>query len=141
MTAEEALKRELVSRYIELYKDDEDVNTDLDFSCDIDDLYDSCANIFDLESDLRSGEVETDIEPPFNRHYESRSVAMKTEKYGWIGWTYWFGGGKHGCPEEIDWIGDAYFLDCEEKEVMTTVRTFKKGYVKRLGVAEFKISN
>jgi hypothetical protein len=44
----------------------------------------------------------------------------------WIGWTYFYGGGKYGEPESIDWMSEAYFLDVAEEEKMVVVRTFKK---------------
>lgn len=78
-----------------------------------------------VESEIREGETETSIKSPWSRHYESKSVATKTQD-GWIGWTYWYGGGKYGEPESIDWISDAYYLNCEEKEVLTIERTWSK---------------
>ena len=84
----------------------------------------------DFSVQLRRGDVHTDINPEYSRHYSSRSVAMYIVDFegfsGWIGWTYWYGGGKHGTPEDIPWIEDAYFLDVEEKEVVKTVRSFSK---------------
>ena len=77
-------------------------------------------------SDVREGEAETDIEATFSRHYESKSVAAKTPEGRWVGWTYWYGGGKHGAPEEIEWLENAYFLDCKEEQKTVTVRTFTK---------------
>ena len=44
----------------------------------------------------------------------------------WVGWTYWYGGGKYGEPEAIDWMDDAYDLACTEEEKVVTVRTFTK---------------
>lgn len=85
----------------------------------------------DVRGDLRQGEMVTNVCPDYSRHYESKSVAIHIEDFegftGYIGWTYWYGGGKHGYPSEVDWIPYAYFLDLvEEKEVITIVRTFKK---------------
>ena len=74
----------------------------------------------------REGEVETDIPCEWSRHYESKSVAAKMLDGSWVGWTYWYGGGKHGEPEEIDWIEDAYNLSCTEEEKLVLVRTFTK---------------
>lgn len=78
----------------------------------------------DYISEFRSGGDATDIAAPYSRHYESTSVAMKMDDGSWVGWTYWYGGGKHGEPEAIDWMEDAYFLDCKEEEKVVTVRTF-----------------
>lgn len=79
----------------------------------------------DTTQELRSGKVNTGITPPSSRHYESRSVGMQCCDGTWIGWTYWYGGGKHGEPASVEWIGHAYDLDCEEKEVTVIQRTFK----------------
>lgn len=81
---------------------------------------------WDAKSEVRGGEVETDIEADWSRHYESKSVAAKLPDGSWIGWTYWYGGGKHGEPEAVEWISEAYDLNCTEEERVVTVRTFEK---------------
>lgn len=80
---------------------------------------------WDYESGFREGDCETDIPCDYSRHYETRSVAMKCSDGSWVGWTYWYGGGKHGCPEEIDWISEAYDLSCTEEWKTVLVRTFE----------------
>ena len=69
---------------------------------------------------------ETDIPCQWSRQYESKSVAAKMPDGSWVGWTYWYGGGKHGEPEAIDWMDDAYDLACTEEEKVVIVRTFTK---------------
>jgi hypothetical protein len=81
---------------------------------------------WDAEQEVRGGEVETGLPCPWSRHYEAKAVAAKLPDGSWIGWTYWYGGGKHANPEEIDWIEDAYALTCAEEEKLVTVRTFAK---------------
>tara|TARA_R110000824_G_scaffold526_7_gene3354 strand:+ start:1247 stop:1591 length:345 start_codon:yes stop_codon:yes gene_type:complete len=81
---------------------------------------------WDCESEFRDSGEETDIESDYCRHYESKSVAFKLRSGKWVGWTYWYGGGKYGNPEEIDWMDEAYFLDIKEEEKVVTVRTFTK---------------
>jgi hypothetical protein len=44
----------------------------------------------------------------------------------WVGWTYWSGGGKHGEPESISWMSEAYELDVKEEEKLVIVQTFSK---------------
>jgi hypothetical protein len=80
----------------------------------------------DTEQDFREGEVETEIQAEWSRHYETKSVAAKMFDGSWVGWTYWYGGGKHGEPEAIDWMSNAYDLDCKEEEKLVVVRTFSK---------------
>jgi hypothetical protein len=95
----------------------------------IDTLYDeliSRDSHWDFESEFRGGQYETDIPAPSSRHYESKSVAAKCCDGSWVGWTYWYGGGKHGEPKAIDWMCDAYDLEVTEQEKMVLVREFKK---------------
>jgi hypothetical protein len=82
---------------------------------------------WDAISEVRGGEVETSLPCDRSRHYESKAVAAKLPDGSWVGWTYWYGGGKHGEPEAIDWMDSAYDLTCTEEEKVVTVRTFEKG--------------
>ena len=90
-----------------------------------DELRDDDAH-WDYLSDLRGGEVETGLPCEWSRHYESKSVAAKAPNGQWIGWVYWYGGGKHGEPDAIDWMSGAYLLDVKEEEKLVVVRTFAK---------------
>lgn len=81
---------------------------------------------WDAKSEVRAGEVETDIPCQSSRHYESKSVAAKLPDGSWVGWTYWYGGGKHGEPDAVNWIEYAYDLTCTEEEKVVVVRTFEK---------------
>lgn len=81
---------------------------------------------WDFESEFRYGEVETNLPGEYSRHYESKSVAAKCCDGTWVGWTYWYGGGKHGNPGEIEWMNDAYDLDCKEEWKVVLVREFRK---------------
>jgi hypothetical protein len=95
----------------------------------VDDLYDENNDDYQLQdyvSEMRQGEIETTIPHEYSRHYEAKSVAAQASDGSWVGWTYWYGGGKHGEPEEIDWMDSAYELDCVEEEKMVIVRTFAK---------------
>jgi hypothetical protein len=91
----------------------------------VEDLWEECEP-YDAQYEFREGEVVTEVACESSRHYESQSVATLTPDGTWVGWTYWFGGGKHGNPEEIDWIEYAYNLDCVEEEKLVVVRTFTK---------------
>lgn len=81
---------------------------------------------WDARNQIREGQVETELECEWSRHYESKSVAAKMPDGSWVGWTYWYGGGKHGEPESIDWMKDAYSLNVTEEEKLVVVRTFTK---------------
>lgn len=93
----------------------------------VDELFDLYQD--DLQDDLyalRSGDVVTNVPHEWSRHYESKSVAVQTPDGSWVGWTYWYGGGKHGEPEAIEWMDSAYNLSCTEEQKLVTIRTFKK---------------
>lgn len=92
----------------------------------IDELYDLASDTTDAKDALRVGQYLTSLPCPFSRHYESKSVAAQMPDGSWVGWTYWYGGGKHGEPEAIDWMGDAYDVNCVEEQKLVTVRTFSK---------------
>jgi len=81
---------------------------------------------WDAESEFRSSGESTGLECDWSRHYESDAVAKKLSTGKWVGWTYWYGGGKHGEPSAMDWMDEAYFLDVAEEEKLVTVRTFSK---------------
>ena len=98
-------------------------------STNIDDIYEDLyeeGELWDALYDLREGEFETGLSCPTSRHYESRAVASQTPDGSWVGWTYWYGGGKHAEPASIPWMEEAYDLECTEEEKTVVVRTFKK---------------
>lgn len=105
------------------------VNNDADYgeitADNIDEIFEENEDQVDMY-EIREGEVETGIRSGYSRHYESKSVAAKSPTSVWIGWTYWYGGGKHGEPEAIDWMSEAYFISCVEEEKLVVVQTFSK---------------
>lgn len=125
MTPEQKIKSAILAKVAEWDgKPRGDYNKD-----NVDSLYQQLVDEdghWDARSEIRSGDVETGLPCEWSRHYESKSVAAKMPDGSWVGWTYWYGGGKHGEPEAIDWMEDAYDLDCKEEEKVVTVRTFTK---------------
>lgn len=124
MNPEQKIKHAILMRAVA----DEVVTLDVPVTADnVDELYDENDQDYELQdyrSEMRSGEVETGLKCDWSRHYESKSVAAKMPDGSWVGWTYWYGGGKHGEPEAIDWMDSAYDLDCKEEEKLIVVRTF-----------------
>lgn len=95
----------------------------------VDDLYEKLVEAgehWDAKNEIRSSGIETGLSCDYSRHYESDAVAAQMPDGSWVGWTYWYGGGKHGEPEAIDWMEDAYEVNCVEEEKMVVVRTFAK---------------
>lgn len=78
-----------------------------------------------LIDEVRNSGIETNIPAGYSRHYESKSVA-KQIRGQWVGWTYWYGGGKYSNTESIDWIENVYLLNCTEKEEVVITRNFEK---------------
>jgi hypothetical protein len=126
MTPEQKLKHLILTRAIAdgVFTAEDDLVAE-----NIDDLYsDLCDNgdQWDYQNDVRDGEVETGLPCDYSRHYEAKAVAAKMLDGSWIGWTYWYGGGKHAEPEAIDWMNEAYALTLTEEEKVVTVQTFAK---------------
>ena len=129
-TAPEAIKSQILKSAIDNYRNDEGIDADIVIDT-FDDFIDLCPHAEDYiteeEYEFRGKyDQETDIAADCSRYYESKSVAKKLSDERWVGWTYWYGGGKHGNPEEMDWIPYAYFLDVTEEEKVMTVYTFEK---------------
>jgi hypothetical protein len=95
----------------------------------IDELYDTLEcedSVSDARAEIRKGDIETGLRPlEYSRYYEVKDVAMKTP-LGYVGWSYWYGGGKHSAPAEVDWMNSAYFLDVKEEEKVVIVKTFTR---------------
>lgn len=139
LTACQKIKRELVNQAYESFKaDDEHTEEEqafLDLMKDgvtegtVDEQYDALVETgehWDFISEFRGGQVETKLPSDYSRHYEAKEVAAKLSDGTWVGWTYWYGGGKHGNPEEVEWMEDAYNLEVTETEKLVVIQEFKK---------------
>lgn len=128
MTPEQKIKRHILKEAGLHVKDGIEIDIT---SENIDDLWedgqgeDGC-NLQDSLSEFRGSGEETGLSAPYSRHYEVDSVGRQLSDGTWVGWAYWYGGGKHGEPEAIDWMEDAYELHVTEKEQTVVVRTFKQ---------------
>ncbi|MFM2252019.1 MAG: hypothetical protein RJB68_356 [Pseudomonadota bacterium] len=93
----------------------------------VDALYEENDQDYELQdsrNEVRCSGTETGLKAPYSRHYESDAVAAQYVDGSWVGWTYWYGGGKHSEPEAIYWMEDAYEVNCTEEEKVVVVRTF-----------------
>jgi len=82
--------------------------------------------IKEIESNFRASYAEeTGLESPLSTNYESKAVAMELDDGSWVGWTFWYGGGKYGTPEKLPWLEDAYYLDVVEKQTVVMIFTRK----------------
>ena len=85
--------------------------------------------VSEAESELRGSYThETGIQTQHSRHYESKAVARQFGDKR-VGWTYWYGGGKHGEPESVEWMEHAYFVEVKEETQVVLVfsRTEQEG--------------
>jgi hypothetical protein len=125
MTAEQILKAAILDQVAERIKDDGDTNLVLDGPFDTQEKIDAAFEVIEnhglddvaseAESELRGSYTHvTGIECDSSRHHSASSVASQ---FGdkWVGWTYWYGGGKHGEPKSIEWMEDAYFVEAKEE--------------------------
>jgi hypothetical protein len=125
MTPEQKIKHAILLQVAEWTKVPVAVEVTSD---NVDHLYSEADEnyLWDAMSEVRSSGVETGLPCPSSRHYESDAVAAQMPDGSWVGWTYWYGGGKHGEPEAVDWMDEAYDLSVTEEERVVTVRTFAK---------------
>ena len=132
MSPEQKIKREIL--LIAIMEDDIDWNVDDDImelsGDEIDDAYQDILVDKHLDSEFEqefrdSGEA-TDLPTDSSRHYECYEVAREMCDGTWVGWTYWYGGGKFGDPQSISWMVDAYEVCVTEEERLVVVKTFKK---------------
>ncbi|EMB2321487.1 hypothetical protein ACN1NW_000450 [Acinetobacter baumannii] len=80
-------------------------------------------DIYNARNEIREGE-KTNLSPKnWSRNYEIDAVARQINGL-WVVWDYYYGGGKHSNPEEIEWVEEARFADCKEEEVTVIKRTF-----------------
>ena len=94
------------------------------FGEDIEDI------IQEVTYDYRHNGEKCNLPPKhYSRYYEVDFVVAEIDDK-WVGWHYWYGGGKHGEPESIDWIEDAEFVNIESEEEVTVMkRVFKREVV------------
>lgn len=127
MTPEQKLKHLILIRHAEL--GDEPAPQAITAE-NVDEIYEATEDddyaLQDARSEVRGGGVETGLPCEWSRHYESKAVATQYIDGTWVGWTYWYGGGKHGEPEGIDWIDEAYALTCVEEPRTIIHQTFTK---------------
>ena len=131
MTPEQILKAAILEQVAEWLNNQEDIEFPLQGPFDTQEKIDAAFDeieedglddqISEAESELRGSYThETGIQTQYSRYYESKAVARR---FGdkWVGWTYWYGGGKHGEPESVEWIEHAYFVEAKEETQVVLV--------------------
>lgn len=99
----------------------------LDENFDISELTDKYRDgMQETLSGIRDGEFETGIDCESTRNYEVKGVASEMLDGSYVGWPYYFGGGKYANLDEIDWMSDAYDLEKKDEEKLVVVTTWSK---------------
>lgn len=118
MTAPQLLKAAIIMKVIEWQQAKEVLFLDVTHE-NIDQAYDDVHELGLLDDavyEIRQSGIDTGLPCPSSRHYECDAVAIQVGDK-WVGFNYWYGGGKHGEPEAIDWIDDAYFVKATPKVI------------------------
>jgi hypothetical protein len=134
MNAEQSIKRHILMSMLTEEQMDNDDDLDLSTGDGVDAAYERAENytglfadteIIDEVNEFRCDGQETNLTcEEYSRNYESEQVAAKLNDGSYVSWVYWTGGGKHGEPEEMAWMENAFFVDCEEKQEMVTTYNF-----------------
>ncbi len=83
---------------------------------------------WDATEEIRSTGIKTGTDSGRSRHFESYDVAIQYFDGSWVGWVYYYGGGKHAEPSDVPWMDKAKNLLCTEEEVTTIKRTFTEAF-------------
>lgn len=122
-----ALKKYIVQQAKDMAYNGFNYNGPLETESEIEDAY--CYTVdndgYGIKETVRCEGLETNLPAPFSRNYECEIRAIETDD-GWICYNFWHGGGKFGNEESIDFISDAFYATCQEKEVLTIERTWTK---------------
>lgn len=59
----------------------------------------------------------------YSRYFELETVVKKIGDK-WLCWDYFYGGGKHSYPEDMEWEDTAKIVNCVEEEVTIIKKTF-----------------
>lgn len=126
MTPEQRIKRHILLEAIEL---NADLNWDGEITEEnVDEAYESVLvdtdSHWDFEREFRESGVDTGLPTQYSRHLESKQVARQLSDGVWVGWTYWYGGGKFAEPEAVEWMEYAYYVEVSQET--RVVNVFKK---------------
>lgn len=82
----------------------------------------------DVVSEFRDSGENINDKVYEDRYYCYRDVAIpitgRDDLY--LAWTYYFGGGKHAQPWDVEWMEDCYLLRCREVEETRIVKVYEK---------------
>lgn len=80
----------------------------------------------DQKEEFRQSGEESGIKSrEYSRHYDNDEVATVLDDGTAVGWTFWYGGGKHGEPQAIDWMDSAYEVEVKQETRVVNVYSIK----------------
>ena len=126
LTATQLIKKAIVQRIAKQGKDDFQLPTQTPE--EIEAAYELAVEKdlhWDIVNEMRDSGIKTNLPAPYSRNYETEIHAHFIDGQ-WVAFVYYFGGGKYGNAEEIEWMEDAFFVDCKEEEKLVTIRTFSE---------------
>lgn len=123
MTPEQRIKRHILKEAIE---DNDDLNWDGELTAEnVDEAWQTVLSDneahWDYVSEFRGSGECTELPSQWSRYYEAKEKARQLSDGTWVGWTYWYGGGKFGDPESIDWMSEAYELEVHQETRIVNV--------------------
>lgn len=82
----------------------------------------------EIVNEFRENGEEIDSKVEQGRYYCFQEVAKLITGLDdlYLGWTYYFGGGKHSQPEQVEWMADCYLLKCKEIKEIKIVKIYEK---------------
>ena len=127
LTPTQLIKKAILAKSCQFFEDFKPINS-LATGEEIDAAFQD-ANDKDVTQDateeIRSSGISTGLPAPYSRNYETEINAHLIDDQ-WVGFVYYFAGGKHSEPGAIPWMEDAFLLDCKEELITVTKRTFTK---------------
>lgn len=127
MNAQQLLKKAILLKAVD-FENIEPFSENLtgDQVDDLYDGYDRWDELADPWNEIRHSGVDCNLKAStWSRHYEVDSKAIKIDGV-WVQFDYYYGGGKHGEPEEFDYIENAKIVNCKETQVTITKYDFSE---------------
>lgn len=130
ITAEQCVKLEIIKRVasknnVRLFKDEHMSDAIEDtFTTGFESEYED--DFQGILYEIRDEGFEVNLSTKtYSRHYEVDCYVLEIDGK-WVAYDYYYGGGKHGQPEEFDWLPTCRYVNCEEKVVTKVERTFSE---------------
>lgn len=78
---------------------------------------------WDAKEEVRGSGTATGLPYEPCRHLEAIAVAQQLPDESWVGWTHYYGGGKHAEPGAVEWFDTAHNVVCVPTHMIVNVFT------------------